>query len=309
MSVANVIDGALSVSIEGNSSIRIFDLPVGVKCHISEQQPDGSYTSMAGSTVENGYSLANVSGNDLTTRADNPIKTVFTNHKDIATGSLHIHKIAKGGERDNEAFDFRITLTSQDGSPMSGVFHDQHENPVSFDSSGTAYVSAQASEDGTRPSMQINGIPVNTRYTVEESVKQPDSYTSTPETLVDKGYVLKSVHNATGVVTSDDIARVYFVNQKTGTSLVTKEVINDNKPSDEKLTHALPVAEKVFSLPDPKEMPIKPELPRTEEKSLPHTDDQLQGVSQLIALVIDISATAIVILHIRRQKKPTSTSE
>ncbi len=233
-------NGVLEVSVTGSGYVTLMDLPVGVSCHIDERQADGSFTSTEGNPVEHGYELADVRGNDQVTAANQARKVVFTNEAKTETGYLQIFKTVEGSHSSIEdEFGFRITLRTPDGKPLSGTFQNQDGEGIAFDTKGTAVIPTCGGNTNMPRFVKIYGIPVGTRYTVEEFTGTPDEYTAVPGSFVKDGYILKSVEGDTAGTIVKGKNPMAFVNRKADTALTIRKTIAGNFWTDDQFTFVI----------------------------------------------------------------------
>lgn len=101
--------------------------------------------------------------NDAGSAAERTVEAaVFTNT--AKTGSLTVKKTVVGGDSQRE-FDFTVTLTDEDGEPVSGTFG-KGEHAVTFTDGKATFTLKDGGEK------TVAGLPVGARYTVTEDAAE-----------------------------------------------------------------------------------------------------------------------------------------
>lgn len=163
-------NGTASITLKHGQTITINGLPAGAAYSVIED-------TASGYEVERGT----VSG---TIQAETENSAAFTNIKvddpgpgpepdpGNQTGSLTVSKKVEGDGDQNKDFKFQITLTGENGQPLSGTFYYDGAKTGTIQSGG-----AIALKHGE--SITIHGIPAGTAYQVEEL--DADGYKVTSE--------------------------------------------------------------------------------------------------------------------------------
>ena len=122
-------------------------------------------------------------------------KVVYAQWEEILPGSLIVSKTISGNAASStQDFIFTVTLTTENGSPVSGIFED-----AIFDINGNYSFTLKAGESKT-----LTSIPNGTHYVVSES--DNDGYTVTVNNT--------SEATAVGIILEDKAVTAAFNNHK-----------------------------------------------------------------------------------------------